>query len=399
MAVPSDYSTYKHNVSWEEDHAYVQVMRVGETVYFSGQLAHEGEKFVGEGDFAAQCDATFVNLDKCLAEAGASRNQVVHSEVLVVDLEKNMEVMGAKHKQYFGSHRPACTLWGVTELYLPYQLVEIKFTVRLDLPKGHKTIMNGLPWEEEFGYGQIVACGSTAEVSGQFDHNDEGKSTGGDDFDAQCEQAFKNIDKRVAEIGATRNQIVHTGVLIVNIRDNMEKFNAAHKKFFGSHRPASTNWGVVQLGMPDKLVEIKFTVRLDLPATPKTLSHGLPWEDAHNYSQVIVAGDTAWISGQFAHDGEGNPIGEGDFEKQCEAAFANLDKCLAAIGATRSQIVHEGTMVVNLSENAKTLSAAHKKYFGACPPASTTWGVTGLGLPFMMVEICAIVRFDAPKKP
>ncbi|KAF1776499.1 Endoribonuclease L-PSP/chorismate mutase-like [Phytophthora cactorum] len=382
MAVPSDYLTYKHNVSWEEDHAYVQVMRVGETVYFSGQLAHEGEKTVGEGDFAAQCDATFVNLDKCLAEAGASRNQVVHSEVLVVDLEKNMEVMGPNTSN--------------TSALIVQRALCGASRNSIYRPQGHHE------WpalEEEFGYGQIVACGSTAEVSGQFDHNDEGKSTGGDDFDAQCEQAFKNIDKRVAEIGATRNQIVHTEVLIVNIRDNMEKFNAAHKKFFGSHRPASTNWGVVQLGMPDMLVEIKFTVRLDLPATPKTFSHGLPWEDAHNYSQVIVAGDTAWISGQFAHDGEGNPIGEGDFEKQCEAAFANLDKCLAAIGATRSQIVHEGTMVVNLSENAKTLSAAHKKYFGACPPASTTWGVTGLGLPFMMVEICAIVRFDAPKKP
>ncbi|KAF4138369.1 Endoribonuclease L-PSP [Phytophthora infestans] len=399
MALSSDCSTYKHNVSWEEDYAYVQVMRVGETAYFSGQLSHAGEKPVGVGDFAAQCDATFVNLDKCLAEAGASRNHVVHSEVLVVNLEKNMEVMGAKHKQYFGSHRPACTVWGVPELYLPYQLVEIKLTVRLDLPKDHKTIMNGMSWKEEFGFGQIVVCGSTAEVSGQFDYNDQGQPTGGDDFDAQCEQAFKNIDKRLAEIGATRNQIVHTEVMIVNIRDNMEKFNAAHKKFFGSHRPASTNWGVVGLGMPHMLVEIKFTVRLDVPATPKTFSHGLPWEDAHNYSQVVISGDTAWISGQFAHDGKGNPIGEDDFANQCDATFANLDKCLAAIGATRSQIVSENTMVVGLSENTEKLTAVHKKYFGAYPPASTTWGVTGLGLPYMMIEISFIVRFDAPKKP
>ncbi|ETL26505.1 hypothetical protein L916_19836 [Phytophthora nicotianae] len=56
-------------------------------------------------------------------------------------------------------------------------------------------------------------------------------------------------------------------------------------------------------------------------------------------------------------------------------------------------------MVVGLSDNATKLSAAHKKYFGACPPANTTWGVTVLGLPFMMVEICAIVPLDAPKKP
>ncbi|KAG7399154.1 hypothetical protein PHYBOEH_009614 [Phytophthora boehmeriae] len=395
----SVYSTYKHNVSWEEPHGYVQIVRVGETAYFSGQFAHEGEKPVAEGDFAAQCDATFVNLDKCLAESGATRNQVVHSEVLVVGLQKNMDVLTVKHKQFFGSHFPACTVWGVTELYLPHMLVEIKFTVRLDLPKGHKTIMNGMPWEEEFNYGQIVACGSTVEVSGQFDHDDQGKPTGGDDFAAQCEQAFKNVDKRLAQMGASRSQIVYTEVLIVNITNNIDVLNAAHKKFFGSHRPASTCWGVTALGQPHMKVEIKFTVRLDLPKEPKTFSHGVSWENAHNYSQVVVANETAWISGQLAHDVEGNPVGEGDFEKQCEASFANLDKCLAGIGATRNQVVHTGVMVVGLSENGAKVSAAHKKYFGAHLPASTVWGVPALSLPFMKLEICAIVRLDVPKQP
>ncbi|GMF88999.1 unnamed protein product [Phytophthora fragariaefolia] len=397
MTQSSAISTYKHNVSWEDPHGYVQVLRVGSTAYMSGQFAHEGEKLVAEGDFAAQCDATFANLDKCLEECGATRNQVVHSEVLVVDLRKNMDALTAKHKAYFGSHRPACTVWGVTGLYMPHMWVEIKFTVRLDLPKGHKTIMNGMPWEEGFGYGQIVVCGSTVEVSGQFDHDDEGKLTGGGDFSAQCEQTFKNIDKRLTQLGATRNQIVYTEVMVGNIRDNIETVNATHKKFFGSHRPASTVWGVTELGNSNVLLEIKFTVRLDLPAKPTTFSHVVPWEDAHNYSQVVVAGETAWISGQFGHDAE-NPVGEGDFAQQCEATFANLDKCLAAIGATRAQIVHTGAMVVGLRENGAALSAAHKKYFGEHKPVSTVWGVTGLGLPYMKIEVSVMVRLDAPKQ-
>ncbi|ETN16682.1 hypothetical protein PPTG_05836 [Phytophthora nicotianae INRA-310] len=260
------------------------------------------------------------------------------------------------------------TLCGVvTKLSIPHMLVEIKFTVRLDLPKDHTAITNGMSSEVEAGYAQIVKCGSTVEVSGQFDHNDEGKMRGGGDFDAQCEQAFKNIDKRLAEIGATRNQIVHTEVLIANIRNNFEKLNAAHKKFFGSYRPASACWGVVALGMPGAQVEIKFTVRPNLSKAPKTYPHGLPWEDAHNYSQVVVTNETAWIFGQFAQDDEGNAIGESDFEKQCKAAFANLDMCLAAIGATRSQIVHAGAMVVGLSDNATKLSAAHKKILWCVP--------------------------------
>ncbi|KAG6599726.1 Endoribonuclease L-PSP [Phytophthora cinnamomi] len=396
MTTPSIYSTFKHNVSGEELRGYVQIVRVGGTAYVSGQVSREGEKLVAEGDFAGQCDAAFANVDKCLKMCGATRDQIVHSEVLVVELAKNMEVLEAKHKQYFGSLRPACTVWGVKELYHPHMLVEIKVTLRFDSPAHRKCLGLDMPWEQSFGMGQIVVCGQTAEVSGQFDHDNEGNETGGGDFAAQCEQAFKNVDARLAQMGASRSQIVYTEVLVVDILDNMSIFNDAHKKFFGSHRPASTCWGVTELGQPHMKVEVKITVRLDLPKKPKTFSHGVAWEDAHNYSQAIVANDTAWISGQFAHDAEGNPVGEGDFEKQCEAAFANLDRCLAAIGATRSQVVHVGEMVVGLHENCPKLSAAHKKFFGEHLPASTVWGVTALALPFMMVEISAIVRFDAP---
>ncbi|KAG7396776.1 hypothetical protein PHYBOEH_001804 [Phytophthora boehmeriae] len=166
----------------------------------------------------------------------------------------------------------------------------------------------------------------------------------------------------------------------------MDALTIKHKQFFGSHVPACTVWGVTELYQPHVLIEIKLTVRLDLPKGYKTIMTGMP--------QVVVANETAWVSGQFAHDTEGNPVGEGDFEQQCEASFANLDKCLAAIGATRNQVVHTGVMVVGLSENGAKVSAAHKKYFGDHPPASTVWGVPGLGLPFMKVEICAIVRLE-----
>ncbi|MEX3508160.1 hypothetical protein VVR84_01270 [Kocuria carniphila] len=60
--------------------------------------------------------------------------------------------------------------------------------------------------------------------------------------------------------------MVETTILIVALRDNFDAVSEAHREYFGSHRPASTAQGAVDLAIPDQLVEIAATVRLDLPA-------------------------------------------------------------------------------------------------------------------------------------
>ena len=70
---------------------------------------------------------------------------------------------------------------------------------------------------------------------------------------------------------------------------------------------------------------------------PETFAYGVFWEEEYGYSQAIRAGSTIYISGQLAHDAEGQFIGEGDFSAQLGATFNNLDKVLEHIGASRSQ--------------------------------------------------------------
>lgn len=126
--------TFNYGVFWEEEYGYSQAVRVGSTIYISGQLAHDAEgNFIGEGDFKAQLDAAFENLDKVLAHFGASRSQVVEDTVMVVGLQENFDELVAAHKAYFGDHRPASTAFGVTALAFPEQLFEIAATVRLDV--------------------------------------------------------------------------------------------------------------------------------------------------------------------------------------------------------------------------------------------------------------------------
>jgi 2-iminobutanoate/2-iminopropanoate deaminase len=126
--------TFQHHVPWEELYGFSQALQVGETVYISGQFAHDADgTFIGEGYFDVQMKAALDNLGKVLAYFGASRNQVVETTILVVGLRDHFDSVAQAHSRYFGEHRPTSTVSGVVALALPPQLVEIGAVVRLDI--------------------------------------------------------------------------------------------------------------------------------------------------------------------------------------------------------------------------------------------------------------------------
>lgn len=130
---PSDVFTY--GVPAEDEFGYAQAIRSGEVVHVSGQLAFdEAGGFPHPGDFAAQLRRTHANVDRVLDHYGATRNQVVSQTLYVVDLRHNAAALAEGNLAYFGDHRPASTVLGVTELTLPGQVVEISLVVDLALP-------------------------------------------------------------------------------------------------------------------------------------------------------------------------------------------------------------------------------------------------------------------------
>lgn len=127
--------SYSHNVPGEREFGFAQAIKVGETIYVSGQLSHDDKgNFVGPNDFDAQIKQTFANLDKVLAHFGVTRNQVVQDTVFVVNLRKYNSAVAAAHLEYFGDHRPTSTTVGAEALFFPGQLIEINVTIRTDLP-------------------------------------------------------------------------------------------------------------------------------------------------------------------------------------------------------------------------------------------------------------------------
>jgi 2-iminobutanoate/2-iminopropanoate deaminase len=120
-------TTYNHGVPWEDDFSVTQGRRVNGTIYISGQFSHDMQgAFVGAGDFDAQMQQTFANLDRVLAGFDATRADLAELVIYLTNPRQDFERCVVRYKEYVGQHRPAATLIGVSGLAFPDQLVEIR---------------------------------------------------------------------------------------------------------------------------------------------------------------------------------------------------------------------------------------------------------------------------------
>jgi len=76
------------NMPWEEQYGYSQAVKVGDTIYISGQVSHDDDgNILGEGDMEVQMRAAYVNVVKLLEQYGASIENVVDEIVFVTDID------------------------------------------------------------------------------------------------------------------------------------------------------------------------------------------------------------------------------------------------------------------------------------------------------------------------
>jgi 2-iminobutanoate/2-iminopropanoate deaminase len=122
----------------------------------------------------------------------------------------------------------------------------------------------GMPWEKEYGYAQAVKVGDTIYLSGQVSHDDRGNIVGLRDMEAQMRQAYANIQKVLAQYGATMDNVVDE-VLFVTDMDTA--FAAAVKcrreVFSGTPVVASTIVQIQRLAFPELLIEIRCVAKLN----------------------------------------------------------------------------------------------------------------------------------------
>jgi enamine deaminase RidA (YjgF/YER057c/UK114 family) len=103
-----------------------------------------------------------------------------------------------------------------------------------------------------------------------------------------------------------------------------------------------------------------------------------------HFSQAVQQGDTVWVSGQVGFGKDGT---HEDLESQARIAFQNLERVLAAAGASLKDIVELVTYHVDM--DLGTFGRVKDEFIPEDYPAWTVVGVTALALPELKVEIRA----------
>jgi enamine deaminase RidA (YjgF/YER057c/UK114 family) len=133
----------------------------------------------------------------------------------------------------------------------------------------------------------------------------------------------------------------------------------------------------------------------------KTTRFGVAWEQTYGYPQAVQVGDTVHVSGQLAHDIEGNliapaqldangaPVNFSAMEEQMRATYANASRVLAEFGATLDDVVQETLFVIDMPSAFAAATKVRKEVYGEdLPPiASDIIGVKSLALPEQLIEI------------
>ena len=130
---------------WEEQYGYAQAVKVGDTIYVSGQLSHDDQgnmvapasldpagKIADHGNMGTQMAQSYANVKKVLANFGATMDNIVEEVVYVTDMDAAFAVAGTVRREAFGA-RPvvASTILVTPRLAFPDQLIEIKVVAKV----------------------------------------------------------------------------------------------------------------------------------------------------------------------------------------------------------------------------------------------------------------------------
>ncbi|MFG1911024.1 RidA family protein [Kribbella sp. NPDC048928] len=107
----------------------------------------------------------------------------------------------------------------------------------------------------------------------------------------------------------------------------------------------------------------------------------------NGYSHVVTGtGQWVAVSGQLALDLDGKLIGVGDPGAQAEQVFANLERCLATVGATFENVVKLTFFLTDVGY-LPAIRTVRDKYIPGPKPASTALQIAALAVPDALMEI------------
>jgi len=125
--------TISLDMPWEEEYGYSQAVKVGDTIYLSGQVSHDDKgNVLGEGDMDVQMRAAYANIEKVLGQYGATMDNLVDEIVFVTDMDAAFAArVKMKQEVFSGSPVLASTIVQIKRLAFPQLMVEIRCIARV----------------------------------------------------------------------------------------------------------------------------------------------------------------------------------------------------------------------------------------------------------------------------
>jgi 2-iminobutanoate/2-iminopropanoate deaminase len=116
------------DTAWDQKMHYSQGVKIGPTIYVSGQVALNDEgQIVGPGDIAVQTRRALENIQAVLAKKGATMRDVVKVTTFIAQRTSgSVSTYDSVFDEFFPTDCPASTLVEVKSLVLRDLLVEIE---------------------------------------------------------------------------------------------------------------------------------------------------------------------------------------------------------------------------------------------------------------------------------
>ena len=118
---------------WEKEYGYAQAVKVGDTIYVSGQVSHdETGKIVGPGDMEAQMRQAYTNIKKVLVQYGATIDNIVDEILFVTEMNTAFAAAVKCRKDIFsGTTSVASTIVQIQRLAFPELMIEIRCVAKV----------------------------------------------------------------------------------------------------------------------------------------------------------------------------------------------------------------------------------------------------------------------------
>lgn len=113
-------------------------------------------------------------------------------------------------------------------------------------------------WYEPYRISQAIVADGMIYASGQAGIDEHGRTVS-DDFLDQGRQAFRNLQRVLAEAGADLGDVVKVGIFVTDMAANLDKVVALREEFLSRPYPADTLLEVSSLAQPDWQIEVEVT--------------------------------------------------------------------------------------------------------------------------------------------